>query len=86
MSALNALVKYPGSFTMKITLVQGIHALGLCDLGANVNLMPTSLYKKLGLGSPKPTIIILQLVDRYVAIHEGVVEDVLVQVGSLIFQ
>ncbi|XP_049381205.1 uncharacterized protein LOC125845707 [Solanum stenotomum] len=38
----------------------------------------------LGLGSPKPTTIILQLADRSIARLEGVVEDVLVQVGSLI--
>lgn len=47
--------------------------------------MPTSLYKKLGLGSPKPTTIVLQLEDRSVAKPEGVVEDVLVKVGSIIF-
>ncbi|XP_015168628.1 uncharacterized protein [Solanum tuberosum] len=46
---------------------------------------PSSFTKKLGLGSPKPTTIILQLVDRSVARTEGVVKDVLVQVGSLIF-
>ncbi|XP_015162851.1 uncharacterized protein [Solanum tuberosum] len=57
----------------------------LKDSGASINLMPTSLYKKLGLGSPKPTTIILELADRSVARPEGVVEDVLVQVGSLIF-
>ncbi|XP_015158219.1 uncharacterized protein [Solanum tuberosum] len=74
-----------GSFTVQITIGQSIHARGMCDLGASTNLMPTSLYKKLRLGSPKPTIIILQLVDRSVARSEGVVEDVLVQVGSLIF-
>ncbi|KAK4724023.1 hypothetical protein R3W88_026802 [Solanum pinnatisectum] len=44
----------------------------------SINLMRTSLYKKLGLGSPKPTTIILQLADRFVARHKGVVEDVLV--------
>ncbi|XP_049372496.1 uncharacterized protein LOC125837407 [Solanum verrucosum] len=47
--------------------------------------MPLSLYLKLGLGSPKRTIVILQLADRSIAKPEGVVEDVLVQVGSLIF-
>ncbi|XP_015167016.1 uncharacterized protein [Solanum tuberosum] len=78
-------LKDPGSFTVQITIGQSIHALGLCDLRASINLMPTSLYKKLGLGSPKPTTIILQLADRSVARHEGVVEDVLVQVVSLIF-
>ncbi|KAK4724270.1 hypothetical protein R3W88_027049 [Solanum pinnatisectum] len=78
-------LKDPGSFTVQNTIWQSIHVRGLCDLGASINLMPTSLYKKLRLGSPKPPTIILQLVDRSVAKHEGVVEDVLVQVESLIF-
>lgn len=47
--------------------------------------MPLSLYIKLGLGSPKRTIVILQLADRYIARPECLVDDVLVQVGSLIF-
>ncbi|XP_015159540.1 uncharacterized protein [Solanum tuberosum] len=78
-------LKDPGSFTVQITIGQSIHERGLCDLGASINLMPTSLYIKLGLGSPKLTTIILQLADRFVAMPEGAVEDVLVQVGSLIF-
>lgn len=41
-------------------------------------MIPTSQYKKVGLGSPKITTIVLQLGDRYVAKPEGVVEDVLV--------
>ncbi|XP_015162332.1 uncharacterized protein [Solanum tuberosum] len=44
------------------------------------NKLPTKLKEPgsftLGLGSPKPTTIILQLVDRFVARPEGVVEDV----------
>jgi len=60
-------LKDPSSFTVQITKGQGIHARGLCDLGASINLMTTSLFKKLGLGSPKPTIIILQLADISIA-------------------
>ncbi|KAK4706621.1 hypothetical protein R3W88_033812 [Solanum pinnatisectum] len=41
-----------GSFTMQITIGQTVHARGLCDLGPSINLMPLSLYQKLGLGSP----------------------------------
>lgn len=47
--------------------------------------MHLSLYKKLGLDSPNITTLILQLADRSIARLEGVVEDVLMQVGSLIF-
>ncbi|RVX03492.1 hypothetical protein CK203_027934 [Vitis vinifera] len=36
----------------------------LLDLGANVNLLPYSIYKQLGLGELKPTSITLSLADR----------------------
>ncbi|XP_070025873.1 uncharacterized protein LOC142182029 [Nicotiana tabacum] len=51
----------------------------------SVNLMPLSMFRQLGLGEPRPTTIILQLADRFLAHPEGVIEDVLVQVGSFIF-
>ncbi|XP_019255000.1 PREDICTED: uncharacterized protein LOC109233571 [Nicotiana attenuata] len=78
-------LKDPGSFTIQILI--GKHAVGqaLCDLGANINLMPPSVFKQLGLGDPRPTTVILQLADRSLAHPEGVIEDVLVQVGSFIF-
>nr|XP_033516833.1 uncharacterized protein LOC117281107 [Nicotiana tomentosiformis] len=38
-----------------------------------------------GLGDPRPTTVILQLADRSIAHLKGVIEDVLVQVGSFIF-
>ncbi|XP_015159854.1 uncharacterized protein [Solanum tuberosum] len=40
---------------------------------------------KLGLGRTKSTTIMLQLADRFVARTDGIIEDVLVQVGTLIF-
>ncbi|XP_059294424.1 uncharacterized protein LOC132047390 [Lycium ferocissimum] len=40
-----------------------------------------SIGKKLGLGVPRPTTIVLQLADRSLTKPEGIIEDVLVQVG-----
>ena len=40
----------------------------LLYFGANVNLLPYSFYKELGLGELKPTTITLSLVDRLVKI------------------
>ncbi|XP_055814169.1 uncharacterized protein LOC129883558 [Solanum dulcamara] len=42
-------------------------------------------FTKLGFGNSKPTTILLQLTDRSVARPDGIIEDVLVLVGSLIF-
>ncbi|XP_019255043.1 PREDICTED: uncharacterized protein LOC109233617 [Nicotiana attenuata] len=57
----------------------------LCDLGASINLMPLSLFKQLGPGAPRPTNVMLQLVDRSITYLEGVIEDVLLQIGKFIF-
>lgn len=54
-----AKMKDPGSFTISCS-IGGIN-LGhvLCDLGANINLMPLSIFKKLGIGEAKPTTVTL---------------------------
>ena len=48
----------------------------MLDLGASVNLLPSSVYEQLGLGELKPTSIILQLANGSMIIPRGVVEDV----------
>ena len=45
----------PGSFTIPCTIGLLHFAKALCDLGASINLMPLSIYKKLGLGDLKTT-------------------------------
>ena len=70
---------------MQIIIRQSFHAPELCDLGESINLMPLYSYLKLRLGSPKRKTVILQLANRSIVRPEGVVEDVLVQLGSLIF-
>ncbi|WCJ18308.1 hypothetical protein M5689_000670 [Euphorbia peplus] len=57
----------------------------LCDLGAIINLMPLSIFRKLGLRDPKPINMTLQLADRSIARPMGIVEDVLVKVDKFIF-
>ena len=53
----------PGAFTIPCT-VESLHfAKALCDLGASINLIPLSIYKKLGLGDPKPTAMRLLMAD-----------------------
>ncbi|KAH9793911.1 hypothetical protein KPL71_004706 [Citrus sinensis] len=51
----------------------------LLDLGASVNLLPYSVFLKLGLGELHPTPVVLQLADRSTKIPRGIVEDVLIQ-------
>ena len=57
----------------------------LLDLGSNVNLLPYSVYKQLGLGELNPTSITLSLAHRSIKIPKGTVEDVLIQVDKLYY-
>ena len=54
----------------------------LLNFGANINLLPYSVYKQFGIRELKPTSITLSLTDRSVKIPKGIVEDVLVQVDK----
>ncbi|XP_021716008.1 uncharacterized protein LOC110683912 [Chenopodium quinoa] len=75
----------PGSFTIPCMINETYFDRVLCDLGASVNLMSSSLYEKLGLKKLKPSPISLQMADRTVRLPKGVVEDVLVGIGELVF-
>ncbi|XP_049383860.1 uncharacterized protein LOC125848070 [Solanum stenotomum] len=76
----------PGAFTIPCTIRLLPFAKALCDVGASINLMSLSIYKKLGLGAPKPTMIRLLMTDRTVKRPIGVLQDVLVKVESFIFR
>ena len=81
------LVKYkdPGSPTISVKIGGTSIDKALLDLRANVNLLPYSMYKQLGLGELKPTNITLSLADRSVKIPKGIVEYVLVKVDKLYY-
>ncbi|XP_048229266.1 uncharacterized protein LOC125369910 [Ricinus communis] len=74
-----------GSFT--VTCIFGDLPISdaLADLGASINLMPSSLFEKLGLSEPQPTRMSIQLAYRTVKYPRGIVEDVLVKVDKFIF-
>ncbi|XP_070052063.1 uncharacterized protein [Nicotiana tomentosiformis] len=75
----------PCSFTVPCTIGSYAFAKALCDLGVSINLMPLSIYTKLGTGRAKPTSMLLQLDDRTVKRPTGILDDVLVQVGKFVF-
>ena len=78
-------LKDPGSFIIPCLVGNLPVERALADLGASINLMPYSLFKKLDLGEPKSTWMSLQLADRSMRFPRGVVEDVLVKVHNFIF-
>ncbi|PON51069.1 Aspartic peptidase domain containing protein [Parasponia andersonii] len=78
-------LKEPGNFTIPCTIGNSFFNKVLCDSGVSINLMPLSVYKKLGLGEAKPTTVSLQLADRSIKYPRGTIEDVLVKVDKFIF-
>ncbi|GJR49126.1 reverse transcriptase domain-containing protein [Tanacetum coccineum] len=59
--------------------------LALADLGASINLMPLSVWKKLSLPELTPTCMTLELADRSITQPNGIAEDVDVKVGKFQF-
>nr|GFA73860.1 reverse transcriptase domain-containing protein [Tanacetum cinerariifolium] len=59
--------------------------LALADLGASINLMPLSIWKKLRLPTLKDTKMVLELADRTISEPMGVAENVFVKVGKFYF-
>ena len=80
-------VKYkdPGCPTISVNIGGISVEKALLDLGASVNLLPYSMYKKLGLGELKPTSITLSLADRSIKIPKGTIDDVLIQVDRFYY-
>ncbi|KAK8996550.1 hypothetical protein V6N11_081821 [Hibiscus sabdariffa] len=75
----------PGSFIIPCSIGDNYVGKALCDLTSSVNLMPKSVFMKLGMGTARPTTVILQLADRSHIRPEGKVEDFLVKVGKFVF-
>ena len=78
-------LKDPGSFTIPYTIGNAVFERALCDIGASINLMSLSIFRILGLGEAKLTIVTLQLEDRSLKHPRGIIEDVLVKVDKFIF-
>nr|GEZ10945.1 reverse transcriptase domain-containing protein [Tanacetum cinerariifolium] len=57
----------------------------LADLGASINLMPFSIWKKLKLPTLNDTKMVLELANRTISKPTGVVENVFVKVGKFYF-
>ncbi|GKB13805.1 reverse transcriptase domain-containing protein [Tanacetum coccineum] len=57
----------------------------LADLGASINLMPLSIWKKLSLPELTPTRMTLELADRSITHPKGLTEDIYFKVGKFHF-
>nr|GEU44099.1 retrotransposon protein, putative, Ty1-copia subclass [Tanacetum cinerariifolium] len=75
----------PCKFLIPCDFPRMAECLALADLGASINLMPYSVWKKLSLPNLTPTCMTLELADCSISRSVGVAEDVYVKVGSFHF-
>ncbi|GJU82142.1 reverse transcriptase domain-containing protein [Tanacetum coccineum] len=75
----------PGKFLIPCDFPGMEECLALADLGASINLMPLSVWKKLSLPELTPTCMTLELADRSITKPIGIAEDVYLKVGKFKF-
>ncbi|GJV58610.1 reverse transcriptase domain-containing protein [Tanacetum coccineum] len=75
----------PGKFLIPCALQELDRTNALVDSGASINLLPHSIYKKLGLGALKPTRMTLELANRSITHPMGIAKDVVVRVDGFTF-
>nr|GEX88416.1 reverse transcriptase domain-containing protein [Tanacetum cinerariifolium] len=74
-----------GKFLIPCDFSGMAECLALADLGASINLMPFSVWKRLSFPDLTPTCMTLELADRSISRPIGFAEDVYVKVGSFHF-
>nr|GFA28558.1 reverse transcriptase domain-containing protein [Tanacetum cinerariifolium] len=75
----------PGRFLIPCDFSEFDNCLALADLGASINLMPLSIWKKLKLPTLNDTKMVLELADRTISKPTGVAENIFVKVGKFYF-
>nr|GEU76323.1 retrovirus-related Pol polyprotein from transposon 17.6 [Tanacetum cinerariifolium] len=75
----------PGKFLIPCDFPGMAECLALADLGASINLMPFSVWKRISLPDLTPMCMTLELADHSISRPVGVAEDVHVKVGSFHF-
>nr|GEZ17886.1 hypothetical protein [Tanacetum cinerariifolium] len=74
----------PGKFLIPCSFSE-LKCKALADLDASINLMPLSVWKKLGLPELIPTRMTLELANRAICTPDGIVRDIFVPVGKFTF-
>nr|GEZ78443.1 reverse transcriptase domain-containing protein [Tanacetum cinerariifolium] len=75
----------PERFLIPCDFSEFDNCLALTDLGASINLMPLSIWKKLKLPMLNDTKIVLELADRTISKPTGVANNVFVKVSKFYF-
>src|ERR1044071_44688 len=75
----------PGMFSICCIIGETKVNKAMLDLGASINVFPSSLYESLKLPPLQDTKLVIQSADGTNVYPKGVTEDVLVMVDKLIF-
>nr|GEW81046.1 reverse transcriptase domain-containing protein [Tanacetum cinerariifolium] len=73
----------PGKFLIPCGLSE-LKCKALADLGASINLIPLSVWKKLGLPDLIPTRMTLKLANRAICTPDGIAKDVFIPVVKIV--
>ncbi|GJZ67843.1 homeodomain-like protein [Tanacetum coccineum] len=77
--------KDPGSFILPCTIGSTTVSNALANLGASIIVMPFSLFKRLGLGSPMPINMVIEITNRSMQSPKGIINNVLVKISKFKF-
>ncbi|GKE73563.1 zinc knuckle CX2CX4HX4C containing protein [Tanacetum coccineum] len=74
----------PWSFTLPCSIGK-LTFNALADLGANISLMPFSMFKRLGIRGLKPINMTIEMADRTQSTPKGIMENILLKIDKFIF-
>nr|GEU58133.1 hypothetical protein [Tanacetum cinerariifolium] len=74
-----------GSFTLHCLISNLNIKSALADLGASINVMPFSTFKRLQIGNLQPTNMMVEMVDMTMKAPWGIIKNLLVQIEKFTF-
>ncbi|GJR22205.1 hypothetical protein Tco_0970732 [Tanacetum coccineum] len=75
----------PGSFILPCSIERLDFNNALADLGADISVMPLSMYKRLGIGKLEPINMVIEMADNTKCTTKGIVENLLIKIDKFIF-
>nr|GEY18303.1 hypothetical protein [Tanacetum cinerariifolium] len=75
----------PGSYILPCSIGKLDFNNALADLGASINVMPLSMYKRLGIGKLEPINMVIEMDDDTKCTPKGIVENLLIKIDKFIF-
>ncbi|GKA18517.1 hypothetical protein Tco_0698432 [Tanacetum coccineum] len=74
----------PGSFILPCSIRGLDFNNALADLGASINIMPFSMFKRLGIGKLEPINMVIEMTDDTKCIPKGIVKNLLIKIDKFI--